>query len=432
MYCRQVFFLWSPPLWQVNAIVASFCYSLIFSTALNTESGSPKVSISQVIMFLVDKTQSSMSSKRHASFTRMTVKARSAAALCKAGGNIDNIKRLQRSELFCFIVARRLVDGFEYGRLSAPAHNFSIDIKQKSEHMHSDQHQAFSPAGRNLPSDLITLAAADGAQISVSLHGGHICSWRSADGIERLYLSALADWQSAAAIRGGIPVIFPQFASRGPLPKHGFARLCTWALIASSVRPNGDGFVQLALSDSAESRLQFPYSFKLELHITFSGMALNTELLVTNTGSQAFDFTCALHTYLSTGIAQSAIRGLAGCRHQNSVADSHLSFDGSGLLHIDDEVDSLFFQVEAPLELVTGDATLEMQQAGFPDVVVWNPWVEGCAKISDLENDAYRHFVCIESAAVEKPVTLAPGLQWGGHQQLTVCPLVHEKHEKKV
>jgi len=265
-----------------------------------------------------------------------------------------------------------------------------------------------------------TFTAGDGAQISVSLHGGHVCSWRTADGIERLFLSTLTDWHSAAAIRGGIPVIFPQFASRGPLQKHGFARISTWTLITTSVRENGDGFVHLALRDSAESRLQFPYAFKLDLHITFSGKTLNTELFVTNTDAQAFEFTCALHTYLSTQIAQSSIRGLSGCRYQNGVADSHLNFDSSGLLRINGEVDSLFFQVPTQVELVTDDATVTVRQAGFPDVVVWNPWAEGCAKISDLENDAYQHFVCIESAAIERPVTLAAGLQWRGHQQLAV------------
>jgi glucose-6-phosphate 1-epimerase len=302
------------------------------------------------------------------------------------------------------------------------ASNFAIDINRKSEHMHSDQHQEINPAERKLPNDLITLTAADGAQISLSLHGAQVCSWRTADGIERLYLSGLTDWRSTAAIRGGIPLIFPQFASRGPLPKHGFARLSTWILSDSSVRQNGDGFVHLTLRDSAESRLQFPYTFKLDLHVTFSGKRLNTELFVTNTDAQAFDFTCALHTYLSTEIAQSSIRGLSGCRYQNGVADSHLHFDSSGLLHISDEVDSLFFGVQSRVELVTDDAVVKVQQAGFPDVVVWNPWAAGCAKISDLEKDAYQHFVCIESAAIEKPVTLAPGLQWRGHQQLTVCP----------
>ncbi|PUA18145.1 D-hexose-6-phosphate mutarotase [Glaciimonas sp. PCH181] len=272
-----------------------------------------------------------------------------------------------------------------------------------------------------MPSDLHSLTSADGAQLSVSLHGAHVCSWRTPDGVERLFLSPLTKWDGHAAIRGGIPVVFPQFSSRGPLPKHGFARNTQWALIASEVRTNGEGFIHLTMQDSTESRLQFPHKFTLDLHLTFSGTSLDTALFVTNTGAQAFDFTCALHTYLSTQIAQAAIHGLAQSRYENSLGDSALQFDSNRLLHINAEVDSLFFQVNTPVALISDNSKMTMQQVGFSDVVVWNPWSEGSAAIADLEDDAYQHFVCIESAAVEQPVTLGAGLQWRGEQQLTVA-----------
>lgn len=54
---------------------------------------------------------------------------------------------------------------------------------------------------------------------------------------------------------------------------------------------------------------------------------------------------------------------------------------------------------------------MSLQQVGFPDVVVWNPWIQGSANIADLEDNAYQHFVCIESAMIEKPVTLGAGAQ---------------------
>ena len=62
---------------------------------------------------------------------------------------------------------------------------------------------------------------------TVALDRGHVLSWTCA-GKERLFLSAKAEVQAGegalAAIRGGIPLCWPQFAGRGPLPKHGFAR----------------------------------------------------------------------------------------------------------------------------------------------------------------------------------------------------------------
>src|SRR5258705_2204548 len=72
----------------------------------------------------------------------------------------------------------------------------------------------------SLPPDFV-LAARDGATVHVAQHGGHLCRWRTSDGVERLYLSPLPR-QPGEPIRGGIPVVFPQFANRGPLPMHGY------------------------------------------------------------------------------------------------------------------------------------------------------------------------------------------------------------------
>ena len=68
------------------------------------------------------------------------------------------------------------------------------------------------------------LRAPDGAEVTVLLHGGQIVSWIPAGDQERLYLSPQAVAGPGQAVRGGIPVCFPQFAKRGPLGQHGFSR----------------------------------------------------------------------------------------------------------------------------------------------------------------------------------------------------------------
>ena len=66
---------------------------------------------------------------------------------------------------------------------------------------------------------------------TVYLHGAHVTSWKPArDHDERLFLSERSEFRAGTAIRGGIPVIFPQFAAEGPLPRHGFARTSEWTL----------------------------------------------------------------------------------------------------------------------------------------------------------------------------------------------------------
>ena len=66
-----------------------------------------------------------------------------------------------------------------------------------------------------------------GDTVLVALQGAHVLSWVS-QGRERLYLSPSNLWDGTSAIRGGVPVCFPQFNQRGTLPKHGFARNMDW------------------------------------------------------------------------------------------------------------------------------------------------------------------------------------------------------------
>jgi len=271
--------------------------------------------------------------------------------------------------------------------------------------------------------DFIGATAADGARVEVTLHGGHVCSWRTPDGVERLFMSPLNSWSSDSAIRGGVPVIFPQFASEGPLPKHGFARLSRWSLLESSRQTDGSGLIRLGLTDSEQTRDVFPHAFALELRIKFSGQTLNTELVVTNNGDQPFAFTCALHTYLNTHIADAALYGLKGYRYRDSVDNRRIKVADEEVLHITHEVDRVYFAVDKPITLGGRQQSLIATQAGFADAVVWNPWENGCEKIADLKLDSYQHFVCIEAVTVEHPVALAPNASWSGYQNLE-CVLI--------
>ncbi|MET0654188.1 MAG: hypothetical protein ABWY94_01280, partial [Pseudoxanthomonas sp.] len=73
----------------------------------------------------------------------------------------------------------------------------------------------------------LRLALPDGDTVVVAQHGAQVLSWTSG-GAERLYLSPRALLDGHSAIRGGVPICFPQFNQRGPRPKHGFARNLPW------------------------------------------------------------------------------------------------------------------------------------------------------------------------------------------------------------
>ena len=72
---------------------------------------------------------------------------------------------------------------------------------------------------------IILRSTSDNCSCSIHLHGATIISWIS-NNIERLYLSEAAIFNNVKAIRGGIPVVFPQFGQppQSSMPQHGFAR----------------------------------------------------------------------------------------------------------------------------------------------------------------------------------------------------------------
>jgi glucose-6-phosphate 1-epimerase len=249
----------------------------------------------------------------------------------------------------------------------------------------------------------IRICAPDGAEATVTLYGAHLVSMKGVDGQERLFLSAKSALDGARAIRGGVPVIFPQFAERGTGMRHGFARVSTWRLEDSGL--DGDAAwaeFGLALGDLPPTLADaWPHGFMLALRVAVRANELAMTLTVRNLGAAPFAFSAALHTYLLVpDVSQARIEGIS-----------------SDQISVTDKIDAVYRQVSGRATLATGAGTLMMEQSGFPDAVVWNPGALDAAALPDLENDEYRRFVCIEPALLE-PVTLEPGQVWRGAYRL--------------
>ncbi len=266
----------------------------------------------------------------------------------------------------------------------------------------------------------LVLTAANGAQAEVFEYGGHVTSWRTPDGVERLFLSARSRFGEGHAIRGGVPVIFPQFAGEGPLPKHGFARTRNWHLIQIE---HARHKAHLRLEADDATLALWPHPFRTDLYLSLEGRSLAITLKVTNTGEAPFTFTGALHTYLRvTDIASARVTGLQGQVYRDSAAGDDAGrrrTDERPALDFAGEVDRIYFDT-GPVTLSGDDGTLTVHAEGFPDVVVWNPGPDKASHLADLEPDGWRHFVCLEAAAIGTPVTLDPGQPFIGTQTLTV------------
>lgn len=254
------------------------------------------------------------------------------------------------------------------------------------------------------------------ARAAVLPDGAHVVSFVPDGGAEVLFVSRETRVPPAASVRGGVPVIFPQFAELGPLPKHGFARMAAWA---PGRRTAAEAVFHLA--DTPESRALWPHRFAAELAVTLGDEALRIALSVTNAGTEAMPFTGALHTYLRVADARRAVvRGLDGVRFRDKVAGGdHVQ---AGDVTFAGEVDRMYFGAPEAVRVAdpAGGRTLVARKEGFPDVVVWNPWTELARRLPDLADEEYADFVCIEAAHVESPLVLPPGGRWTGAQVLSV------------
>ena len=256
----------------------------------------------------------------------------------------------------------------------------------------------------------LQLRAPDGAEATLTLYGAHLVSWKpagaaGAPGPERLFMSSQSALDGQKAIRGGVPVIFPQFAERGNFMRHGFARVSTWRVLENGAQ-DGAAFVVLALNQAdlaPDVAAAWHHPFELQLRVTLHGAELAMQLDVRNTGTQPFPFAAALHTYhLVEDVEAVRIDGVQ-----------------AGTLAIVDKLDQPFEGIAGTIAFDTGADRLTLVQTGFTDAVVWNPGAAAAAALADMEDEEYRRFVCIEPALLQ-PQTLEPGGSWVGEYRVSV------------
>jgi glucose-6-phosphate 1-epimerase len=270
--------------------------------------------------------------------------------------------------------------------------------------------------------DVVHLSLPDGSHAVVALHGGHVLSWQTPSHGEQLYLSPTAAYAPGKAIRGGVPVVFPQFEQRGPdrsLPRHGLARTRLWAQDSLSTGRD-HAQVTLVLTDTEDTRGLWPNSFRLELTVCLAPLRLDMELYAENTGDRAWAFSAALHTYLAVSdIGNARLQGLEGCHFIDAMAGGE---------HIEDhpekrfagEMDRIYTNTPRSLLLRDGPKRLTVEAEGFEDTVIWNPGPDNCAALSDMPDADWRQMLCVEAAQILHPPTLAPGEHWTGRQSLVL------------
>lgn len=233
-------------------------------------------------------------------------------------------------------------------------------------------------------------------------------------------MSKSSAFQDGVAIRGGVPVVFPQFSNQGTLPKHGFARTSEWKLLQSGLAQHGAAEAVYELRENIARLTIWPHVFRARLRISLLGKTLQMALEVENTGDTNFSFSTALHTYLAVqDIANVSLHGLQGRYYRDTVSGVDHCLEADPFLCISGETDRIYAHAPAQLELHQPHQRTIIRSHGFADAVVWNPGA-GAAKINDLHAGGEQKMLCVEAATILRPICLTPGESWSASQTLEV------------
>ncbi|KAK3221324.1 hypothetical protein Dsin_008349 [Dipteronia sinensis] len=280
--------------------------------------------------------------------------------------------------------------------------------------------------------DKVVLRESRGTSAEVYLYGGQVTSWKNDHGEELLFVSSKAIFKPPKAIRGGIPICFPQFGSHGSLEQHGFARNRQWSIdtdpLPFPTNSLSKAYVDLILRPSEEDLKIWAHSFEFRLRVALSpggDLMLTSRIRNTSADGKPFTFTFAYHTYFSVSdISEVRIEGLETLDYLDNLQNKERFTEQGDAITFESEVDKIYLSTPTKIAIMDHEKkrTFVLRKDGLPDAVVWNTWDKKAKQMADFGDDEYKHMLCVEAAAVEKPITLKPGEEWKGRQELSAVP----------
>lgn len=236
-------------------------------------------------------------------------------------------------------------------------------------------------------------------------------------------------------MRGGIQICYPQFGDCGLLDQHGFARNKIWVIDDNPPPPPpplptnessssfGKSFVDLLLKPSEDDLKLWPHSFEFRLRVS---LALDGDLTlisrVRNINGKPFSFSFAYHTYLAVSdISEVRVEGLETLDYLDNLSKRELLTEQGDAITFESEMDRTYLRSPKVVAVLDHERkrTYVIGKEGLPDTVVWNPWEKKSKTMADFGDDEYKNMLCVDGAALERPITLKPGEEWTGKLMLT-------------
>jgi len=252
----------------------------------------------------------------------------------------------------------------------------------------------------------------ENATAKIALQGAHLYEYTRRGEPPLLWVSPTARFEAGKSIRGGIPLCWPWFgknAAHPEWPQHGFARTAPWKLVSINEPTERLTVVTLSLENGQIEQPWFPFRFRVNLRIGI-GETLSLSLTTENYDDVPFEITEALHTYFNVGnIADVTVGGLEGVTYADNLEGfKHKS--ETAPIRFTGEVDRVYLDTEGAVTLRDKKRTVNVGSRGSRSTVVWNPWTEKAAAMTDFADDGYKRMLCIETAnALTNSVTIAPG-----------------------
>ena len=260
-----------------------------------------------------------------------------------------------------------------------------------------------TPAISRRQLDELDVIVIDHPQVKASfaLQGAHLLSWKPQGEEEVLWLSDTTPFKNGVALRGGVPICWPWFgpAAQQGLPAHGFARNLPWTLQGHNEDESGV-VLTFELQSSDASRQYWPHDFTLYARYKL-GKTCEIEL----EAHGDFETTSALHTYFNVGdISAVKVSGL-GDRFIDKVNNAQEDALTDGVQTFPDRTDRVYLNPEAcsVIHDTALNRAIEVIHHHHSNVVAWNPGPALSASMTDMPDDGYKTFVCVESACATAP-----------------------------
>lgn len=246
----------------------------------------------------------------------------------------------------------------------------------------------------------------------IAIQGAHLVEYSARAKAPLLWLSPKAVFKSGKAIRGGVPVCFPWFGENQlaeGMPSHGFVRAQDWQL-TEIVEENNSVSLAFSFSSNEQTLKLYPYEFNAEYRITLAN-DIRLSLSTVNKSDDIMPVSFALHSYHPIhDLANVEIEGL----HYTTYLDNTQSYQAriqQGPIKFNGELDRIYLNV-GEQQTIVSKPSIVLKSEQCKSAIVWNPGPHKASKMTDLGEENYTQFVCLERGnAFSDSWYLQPGEQ---------------------